>query len=190
MAATQVSDAQDVAQGIDDFILMPSGGSGPMAHNDIDAKMSAVVYDRPHAEFVLPSGNVVYVYSKSEGQLRYIDQALQEWLDAERNGERRILKRWRFLRWRRKRVNKALTEIQRAKFAFFCAVFADPYNVEKHQELTVGEFLQMPLDLQTAIMTAHRNANDPTDLLSAILGRDVAGDGKKKQTQQPGGLLS
>jgi len=192
MAATQVSDAPNVEQEIDDFILMPSGGSGgsgPTAHNDIEAKMSAVVYDRPHAEFVLPSGNVVYVYSKSEGQLRHIDIALQEWLDAERNGERRTLKRWRFLRWRRKRVNKALTEIQRAKYAFFCAVFADPYNVEKHQELTVGEFLQMPLDLQTAIMTAHRNANDPTDLLGAILGRHVGGDEKKK-TQQPGGLLS
>jgi len=151
--------------------------------------MSAVVYDRPHGEFLLPSGKTVYVYSKSEGQLRHIDIALQEWLDAERNGERRILKRWRFLRWRRKRVNKALTEIQRAKYAFFCAVFADPYNVEKHQELSVDEFLQMPIGLQTVIMHEHRKANDPTDLLTAILGRHVGGDEKKK-TQQPGGLLS
>jgi len=186
MEATQVSNVPNATPTIeDDFILSPSVAQGGGA--DVEAKMSAVVYDRPHAEFVLPSGKTLYIYSKSEGQLRHIDIALQDWLDSERQGERKILKRWRFWRKRRARVHKALTDIQRAKYAFFCAVFEDAYNGEKHQDLTVDEFMQVPLDMQTAIMAAHRNANDPTDLLAAILGRDVSGDGKKKQTPPPVG---
>lgn len=193
MGETQVLDAPNVERpiddaGFDDFVLSPTASNGNGGGN-VEAKMSAVVYDRAHAEFVTPSGDLLYIFSKSEGQLRHIDIALQEWLDAERHGERKIVRIWRFWRWRRKRVFKALTDIQRAKYAFFCAVFADPYNVEKHQELTVAEFLKTPIDLQTAIMAAHREANDPTDLLAAILGREIVGDGKKKQTQRPGGLL-
>lgn len=162
-----------------DFILAPDSSVGKSP--DISAKMSAVIYDRPHVDFVLPSGDTVFIYSKSEGQLRNIDIALQEWLDTERMGEKKIVKLWRFWRGRRRRVHSALTRIQRAKFAFFSAIFEDNYNPEKHQRLTAAQFLQMPLDLQTQIMTAHREANDPTDLLAAILGRDIAGDGKKKQ---------
>lgn len=186
MVGNQILDVPNAEQGIDDFVLSPSGSNG--AGGDIEAKMAAVVYDRPHAEFELPNGKTVCVYSKSEGQLRHIDIALQDWLDAERQGERKILKRWRFWRRRRARVHKALTDIQRAKFAFFCAVFEDAYNIEKHQELTVEEFLQIPLGMQTAIMQAHRAANDPSDLLAAILGHEIVGDGKKKQMPPPDGL--
>lgn len=188
MAGNEISDAPNVDTVTDDFILSPQGNTGAAASN-VEAKMSAVVYDRPHTQFELPTGRVLYIYSKPEGQLREIDVALQTWLDAERQGERKINKRWRFWRRRRLGVHKALTDIQAAKFAFFCAVFADPYNIEKHQELTPDEFMALPLDMQSAMMAAHREANDPTDLLSAILGRDI-GEGKKKVMPKPVGLPS
>lgn len=180
MVENQVLNAPSAEQSTDDFILSPQTTG---VNNDIDAKMSAVVYDRPHNEFELPSGKVLYIYSKPEGQLRAIDLALQAWLDAEREGERKITKSWWFWRRRRLRVHNFMTRMQAAKYAFFCAVFEDPYNPEKHQEITPDEFEAMPLDLQTAIMASHRAANDPTDLLGAILGRDVQ-EGKKKQMPQ------
>lgn len=185
MAGEQLLNVPNVEPQTDDFILSPQGNTNGAASH-IEAKMSAVVYDRPHDEFTLLGGKVLYIYSKPEGQLREIDMALQEWLDAERRGDKRINKRWRFWRRRRLKVHRTLTDIQAAKYAFFCAVFADPYNPDKHQEIGRDEFMAMPLDMQTAIMAAHREANDATDLLSAILGRDV-GNGKKKMIQPPNG---
>ena len=170
-----------------DLVLSPRVDAPSDAH--VEKKMAAVVYDRSHAEFEMPSGRTLYIYGKSEGQLREIDLAFHEWLDVERKSERKIKKRWRFWRVRRARALAALTDIQQAKYAFFCRVFEDLYNEHKHQELTADEFLQMPLDLQTAILSAHREANDPTDLLGAILGQDLA-DSKKKLTPPRDGIPS
>lgn len=185
MVEDQVFDAPNAEQITDDFILSPQGNTGGKA-SDVEVKMSAVVYDRPHDEFKLPSGKVLYIYSKPEGQLREIDIAFQNWMDAERQGEKTLTKKWRFWNGRKVKVTDTLTEIQYAKFLFFRAVFEDTYNPAKHQELTADEFMSMPLDLQTAIMASHRAANDPTDLLSAILGRDVS-EGKKKLMPQHNG---
>lgn len=185
MMATPVLPAPNVEPSTEgDLILTPTtGGDGGAA--GVEQKMSAVVYDRSHAEFELPNGRTVYIYSKSEGQLRQIDLAFHEWLDAERKGERRLSKTWHIWRFRRARAYSALTDIQQAKYVFFCRVFEDQYNDDKHQVLAADEFLTMPLDLQTAIMAAHRDANDPADLLGAILGQDLTG--KKKATPPPDG---
>ena len=68
------------------------------------------------------------------------------------------------------------------------AVFEDRHNTDKHQDLTADEFLAMPIDLQTAIFDAHRKANDPTDILAALLGADAVKKNNVTQQARPSGM--
>jgi hypothetical protein len=138
---------------------------------DLAAFEAAVVFNRPHATFALPSGREVHIYSKSEGQLRLISRAVFEWVQAEAKNENRYRAATRRWRWRaRKKVDESLNAVELAKFAMFARIFEDSYITECHQALTVAEFWSMTPELIEAILRAHRAANDTEGAMLALFG--------------------
>jgi len=162
------------------------GSNGPAVVAPKAALEAAIVFNRPHAEFTLPGGRVIYVYSKSEGQLRLIDRAIFEWIAAENKAETRLnatKSRWQF--WRRGKVDAALSDAQAAKYALFCRVLEENHIPECDQDLSADEFLTFTPELETAIFEAYRAANDIEAIVNALFGTS-----KKKVLNQPHHLPS
>ena len=166
LSATDTSDYENEEEQ-EDLILKPQG-AGRLEH-----KEAAIIHGQAHATFTLTSGKELAVFSKSEGMLHEVDKALQEWLDAAQYAERRLKKKWWHMGRRRARVNMEMTRAQEAKYNYFRTLFQEPYIPEQDQELSPEDFMAMPLDLQTAIAAAYREANNVDDLLAAIWGKPI-----------------
>jgi len=131
-------------------------------------KESAILSDRPLAEFTLPNGKVLKIFAKSEGQMILVDMAFQAYLDTLVVIEKRARKRWWRFGSRQRRIKRWLTRSQLAKAELFRAIFEDQYNEEMHQEFTATDFMSSTMDMQQAIISAYRDANDPSDLIDAM----------------------
>lgn len=146
-------------------------------------KEAKLIANEPVAEFKVSPTKTLKIYPKPEGQMRPINQALQEWWDAEAKADRTATTRWRFWFWRRYRVGESLLRAQKAKFEMFQLIFADAFDHTKHQELSEDEFLAMTESTQAAIYSAFKRANDGTTLVRAILGDKIFE--KKKEDLAP-----
>ena len=145
-------------------------------------KERAILYGRSHAEFTLPTGKVLRIFSKSEGALERVDAAFREWFDLKVTDEGEKRRKWRHWGLRRRRLERTLTAVHAAKFRLFALIFEDLYDPEKHQELTAEDFLSMPQALQADIWTTYREAQNAGDLIAAMFP-DVD-DAKKKAIRQ------
>lgn len=133
-------------------------------------KENKLIANEPIAEFVISPTKTLRIYPKSEGQMRPINQALQEWWDAEARADRTAISKWRWWWWRRYSVGESLMRAQRAKLEMFQLIFADAFDHTKHQELTEEEFMAMTEATQAAIYSAFKRANDGSTLVRSILG--------------------
>ena len=153
------------------------------AENPLIEKEALLLSGEPMATFEIPSGRTLRIYPKSDGQMRRINFAFVDWMDAEGRADRQIEKR-RWLRfWWRYKVSTSLLDAQTKKTRFFQAIFEDAHVPDRHDDLPAEEFLTIPLDQQAAIYAAYKKANDGTALLRAILGDEVF-DAKKKHLSQ------
>jgi len=167
----------------DELWLVPEDKAADSGPKDfLHHKERAILYGKPHAEFTLPTGKVVKIYSKSEGALERVDTAFREWFDLKVADEGEKRRKWRHWGLRRRRVEQRLTAIHQAKFRLFALIFEDLYDEAKHQELTAEDFLSMPQALEADIWTAYREAQNASDLIEAMFP-DVD-DSKKKAIRQ------
>ena len=160
-------------------------GEGPDGEQALVRKEQAIQFGLPLGEFSLPSGRILKVYAKSEGQNARINAAFRGWLDAMHLSDGRLSKpvRVRGLWWRRrflkrqKAVDEALTLVQAAKAEFFRRIFEDLYDERQHQKMTAGEFLSMGTDIQEGILETWIQGNDVGRLLRWL----IPGFEKKKK---------
>lgn len=136
-------------------------------------KENKLIAGESMATFTLASGEEVKVYPKSEGQMRPINQALQEWWDAEAKADRVATRKWGWWFWRRYSVASSLLQAQNAKLNFFQLIFADAFDRKKHQELSEADFMAMSETTQAAIYLAFKRANDGSTLVRAMLGDKI-----------------
>tara|TARA_R110000824_G_scaffold233603_1_gene421929 strand:- start:244 stop:816 length:573 start_codon:yes stop_codon:yes gene_type:complete len=166
-----------------DILLVPNQGTGTTgpapASEVMDGKIDNILLDRPIASFILPSGKMLEMYAKSEGQLARIDTAFQDWLSAALKSDRRIKLRSRRF-WRRPgKADRALGEMQLKKAEFFRRIFEDLYIESRHVDLDASDFLALDLATQGAIVDAFRSGNDAIDIISAMMP-SINSDKKKE----------
>ena len=154
----------------DSILLIPGGGSVPGSDQPDVKEEAAIMFGEPTGRYPLPSGRQLLIYPQSEGQLRLVEEAYQKWTDSIRYADGKLRRAWRFWAKRRASVDKILTRQQSANCDLFIRILEDRYDPEKHQDLSVDEFLSMGLDLQEAILRQHHTTNDVSRLLRAASG--------------------
>jgi len=155
----------------------------PEEHNPLIEKEALILTGEPLAVFTIPSGRTLRVFPKSDGQMRRINFAFIDWMDAAQRADRAIQKQRWFRFWWRYTSAKSMVEEHQKKARFFASIFEDVHVPDRHDDLPENEFATIPIDQQVAIYEAYKKANDGEPLIRAILG-DKVYDAKKKYLAQ------
>ena len=165
--------------------LIPRGGRSASVDEAAITKEAAIVFGEPTATFELPPENedeeprIFRVYSKSAGQLALIDAARLRYLyalDKYQIGGNRL---WKWKRLYHLLLDRRLDKILVARLELLQTIFADMYAKDRHQDVTARDLLTMPHDVFLAILKAHREANDVSDILAVLIPASTDSEEKK-----------